>query len=384
MEREKVGGVVGGGCITPDSCMSSALAELAVYCAKRFNPKEMAFEQFPLDDESHVAAWERYVGEAGNKGVYKTLSRYLVQFAFPIWAGIRESESYRAVTLRGADRCLFPDATGLRLRHPEAMALFLKQTAAGRIPVLLVPDREDFVDVVRVLSRRNEPVPIPASMGACTIQGYNNWQRISEYRLRWEDTNPGGEWDDEFSALREKRELYQDCFIVLSQGPYSGVEGRDIGMDDDAWVERSYLIRLHHECAHYVMRRLFGSMRNHLLDELIADYAGIVAAFGAYSSDLFLRFIGLEDCPQYRPGGRMENYLGDPPLSEQAFVMLQRVVATASANLERADQENRGIVFDASEQLLPLVALSRLSLTELSDPAMPKMFRNHLLALGQK
>jgi hypothetical protein len=368
-----------------DSGMLSAVEELAVYCGKRFDAEmEMVFEQFPLEDEPHVATWERYAAEAGNNGVYETLSRHLVQFAFPIRAGIRESESYRAVTLRGADRRLFPDATGLRLRHPEAMALFLQQTAVGRIPVLLVPDREDFVDVVRALSRRNEPVPIPASMGACTIQGYNNWQRISEYRSRWEEAYPESEWNDEFIAFREMRELYQDCFIVLSKGAYSGVEGRDIGMDDDAWIERSHLIRLHHECAHYVTRRLFGSMRNHLLDELLADYAGIVAAFGAYSSDLFLRFIGLEDFPFYRSGGRMENYLGDPPLSAHAFVMLQKVVVTASANLNRADRENRGIVFDASEQLMPLVALSRMSLMELTDPAMPKMFRSHLLNLGQQ
>lgn len=368
-----------------DSGMLAAAEELAVYCGKRFEAEvEMVLEQFPLEDEPHVVAWERYVAEAGNNGVYETLSRHLVQFAFPIRAGIRESESYRAVSLRGADHCLFADATGLLLRHPEEMELFLQKTAVGRIPVLLVPDREDFVDVVRALSRRNEPVAIPTSMGACTIQGYNNWQRISEYRSRWEDTNPGCQWDDEFIAFREMRGLYQDCFIVLSKGPYSGVAGRDIGMDDDAWVERSHLIRLHHECTHYVTRRLFGSMRNHLLDELLADYAGIVAAFGAYSSDLFLRFIGLEDFPHYRSGGRMENYLGDPPLSDQSFVMLQKVVVAASANLDRADRANRGMAYDAFEQLLPLVALSRMSLMELADPAMPKMFRRHLLNLGHK
>lgn len=45
-----------------------------------------------------------------------------------------------------------------------------------------------------------------------------------------------------------------------------------------------------------------------MLDELIADYAGIVAAWGRYRADWFLRFVGLEDYPRYREGGRLQNY----------------------------------------------------------------------------
>ena len=46
-------------------------------------------------------------------------------------------------------------------------------------------------------------------------------------------------------------------------------------------------------------------MRNNLHDELIADYAGITAAIGHYRAAWFLRFLGLEDYPTYRPGGRL-------------------------------------------------------------------------------
>jgi len=75
-----------------------------------------------------------------------------------------------------------------------------------------------------------------------------------------------------------------------------------MGMDESTWHSLSLIIRLSHECTHYFTRRLFGSMRNNLLDELIADYQGIVAANGGrYRADWFLRFVGLESFPDYRP-----------------------------------------------------------------------------------
>ena len=104
-------------------------------------------------------------------------------------------------------------------------------------------------------------------------------------------------------------------------------------------------IRLEHECTHYFTRRLFGSAKNHLLDELIADYRGIVAAIGQFRADWFLRFMGLENYPNYRACGRLGYYRGDPPLSEQAFGLLQTLVQRAAENVERFDRENadRGV-----------------------------------------
>jgi hypothetical protein len=52
----------------------------------------------------------------------------------------------------------------------------------------------------------------------------------------------------------------------------------------------------------YFTRRVFGSMRNNMLDELIADYIGIIEAMGTYQADWFLRFVGLEDFPMVRGG----------------------------------------------------------------------------------
>jgi hypothetical protein len=97
---------------------------------------------------------------------------------------------------------------------------------------------------------------------------------------------------------------------------------------------------LHHEATHYFTRRAFGSMRNNLLDELVADYIGLVAATGRYDADVFLRFMGLENHLQYRPGGRLENYRGRPPLGDDAFGVLQRSVVCAAQAIEQFHSAN--------------------------------------------
>jgi hypothetical protein len=99
----------------------------------------------------------------------------------------------------------------------------------------------------------------------------------------------------------------------------------------------SLAIRRDHECAHYFTRRLFGSMRNNVLDELIADYTGLVGATGGFRADWFLRFIGLEEFPRYRAGARLDIYRGQPPLSDGAFRVLHALVKAAAENLERFD-----------------------------------------------
>jgi uncharacterized protein DUF7005 len=90
---------------------------------------------------------------------------------------------------------------------------------------------------------------------------------------------------------------------VLGSGPYSGAAAADVGLDEAEWTRSSIAIRLEHECTHHFTRRVLGSMRNRLADELIADYMGIVAATGRFRADWLVRFLGLERYPIYRPVG---------------------------------------------------------------------------------
>jgi len=109
-----------------------------------------------------------------------------------------------------------------------------------------------------------------------------------------------------------------------------------------------------------------GSAKNHLLDELIADYRGITAAIGRFRADWFLRFMGLENYPTYRLGGRLENYPGDPSLSEKAFAILQTLVILAAENVERFDHEYAERLRTSEAQVRVLTALTRMTLDALA------------------
>lgn len=327
--------------------------------------------KFPLAPEPHVATWEEYAIAAQEQGVFQALSSRLVQLRFPIQEGISQTEAYRSATRRGVPVDDMVEATGLVLKQPEKLQLMIHQSLAGAIPVLLVSNREDFVSLVQALTMRNEPKPVPASMGACMVAGFNNWDRVRQYRQQWEAQNPANcseaSWAEEFGRLIPQKELYQDRFIILSDGPYSDVSASDIGLKEPEWRRLSLTIRLEHECTHYFTRRLFDSMRNNLLDELIADYRGIVAATGHYRADWFLRFLGLESFPDYREGGRLQNYRGQPPLSDGAFKILQALVKAAAENLQRFDGDRADELRTLNGQPLMLIALTYLTLEELAS-----------------
>ncbi|NJK66426.1 MAG: hypothetical protein HC941_07710 [Microcoleus sp. SU_5_3] len=349
----------------------SEMAELLAYNQNVFDFNSVKLPQiFPLTSEPGVAAWEKYAAATETAGVYEVLKECLIQFQFPILAGISETEEYRAATRKGK----LPDesaiAIPLTFAEPEKLQIQLHQTLAGTIPVLIAANREDFVILVQALTKRNEPQPIPDSMGACTISGYNNWNRIEQYKQQWicqQHKYSETDWEAEFKRLIKRKELYQDRLIILSPGPYSNVTASNLGLTETEWGQLSLKIRLEHESTHYLTRRFFGSMRNNMIDELIADYRGIVAALGYYRSDWFLHFIGLESFPTYRKGGRLENYRGEPALSDSAFKILQILVKKAAENLDRFDKQFCQHQRTPLEQVSAMITLTALTLEELAD-----------------
>ncbi len=342
--------------------------ELLAYTEPAFRVPDELPGPFPLPDEPFVAAWEGYAAEAEERGAWPVLREKLVQLRFPVAAGVSATDAYRAATRRGERS--WPPHGGTRLRDPERLRLFLHPTAAGRVPVVVAGHRDDFVTLVRALARRNEPDAVPGSMGACIVGGYVNWDRVGALRGAWEASHPGDDagWAVELRALAPHRELYQDRFVLLSRGPYSGVPAAAMGMSAGEWEEASLAIRLEHECAHHLTRRAFGSMRNTAHDELIADFAGVVSACGRFRADWVLRFLGVEDFPRFRADGRLRSYRGDPPLSDGAFRVLQSLVRDAAANLEAAGLERAVDWGDLDARARALAAMARLTLEELGAP----------------
>ena len=310
--------------------------ELLQYNENTFDQSQALGCAFPIADEPFVKTWEQYTSEVRESGTINVLGQYLVELRFPISSGMSFTNDYRAATRRGMDPSQSASAVGLKLRAPEQCQVVLHQTMAGRIPLIIAPVREDFVTMVQAFAKHNEPAFIPDSMGALMVAGYNNWHRIHglAQALDW-DWHSETLWTEYFQYLDQHKDQYQDRFIILSKGHYSGVPPSDLDLSNDEWEQLSLVIRREHECTHYATRRMFSSMRNNLLDELIADFNGIIHASRSFRGDWLLRFFGLESFPNYRRGGRLENYRGDPCLSDGAFVLLQVIVKRAIENLER-------------------------------------------------
>ena len=357
--------------------------QLLAYNENRFDHSRLSrLSHLPAPDEPFVNAWERYEKESLQKGAFETLKSHLVQFCFPIQKGISETAFYRSATRKGILPQNIPEATGLQLKHPERFRFHIRNTLAGRIPILITGHRDDFVSVLRALTRKNEPEKIPSATGAMMVSGYNNWDRVHTLKAGWKNDHPedaeGLGWSLAFQEIRRNKHLYQDKFILLSDGPYSDVAARDLGLSNDRWKEISLTIRREHECTHYVTKTLLGSMQNRLLDELIADYMGLVAGVGRFRADWFLRFMGLEGFPRYRAGGRLENYRGDPPLTENAFRLLGTLVEKAARNLEAFDGQYGRRPRGTDDRRKVFLALTRLTVEEMASEHGAEIFHERI------
>ena len=339
----------------------------------------------PLPDEPFVSRWDTYRSEAASGGVYRCLWSRFPQLQFPIETGISDSDEYKSAVRRGLPSGRSAEH-GLQLERPDLLSLSIHPSLAGRIPILVTEHRHDFLSLVRALANRNEPVAVPDSMGGCIIAGYNNWDRIGAYRRSWEARHPGSDvsdWQAEFQALSARKELYQDTFILLSAGSYSGVDASGLGLDPVQWQHMSVAIRRAHECTHYFTRRVFSSMRNNVLDEVVADFIALIEATGTFDTSWFLAFFGLENYPEFRPSGRLTNYMGSPPLSPSAFQILQRLVWRVGHNLGQFHAQHRERLRHASTRARVILTLSSMTVEELAEDTAPDQVSARLTRLDE-
>jgi len=347
----------------------AAVDELLAYTENHFHPEQLVADLvLPLAPEPHLAVWNEYARAVMSARSIEPLREMLVQLRFPIRDGISSDEDYRAATRRG----VVPAGGSGGLRFRGEVRLVIHDHPAGPVPAFITTDRDDFVALVRAFTGRNEPQPVPDSQGAAVVTGFNNWDRIRRYRRAWEAEHPAAteeEWQAEFARMIPNTPQYQDRFLIVSSGPYSGVPAGEMNLTDQDWRERSVVLRLEHEAAHYFTKRVFGSMKNQIHDELIADWAGIRAAAGRYRADWFLRFMGLEAFPAYRPGGRLQNYRASPaPLSDEAFRVLRAVTYRAAITLERFEQAHGEDPRDRRSLAAGLIRLASVTLDEMAGP----------------
>lgn len=322
---------------------------------------------FPSGDEAHVAVWDGYAADARRVGAVAALAPRFVQLTCPIAAGISQDPRYRAATRQGraAEAAALGDAPPFA--QPDAVRLSVVETLTGRCPVIVAGDRADFERLVQCLTARNEPEPVPPSMGACLVSGLINWDRVHRHEAAWRQAHPAADdadWQEEWRRFSSERAGYQDRVLLLSTGPYSGVW--PAGVDRDDWIARSLVVRREHECLHYATFRAYGVVRTHVFDEILADFVGLVRAFGRYDGALAREVLGV-DADGRRLGGRIENYRGTPPLSDAAFDAVAVLAARATAALESA-WDAAGEAPDAAVLLRWVRGLCAVPLEGLSSP----------------
>lgn len=351
----------------------TTIDELLAYTAKPFG--DTVCPVFPLVDEPHLEAWREYAAEAARDGAAAALRRHFVQMRAPIRAGISQEPAYLAATRKGQSAAADDEfAPGLALANPDGLRLEVVDTIAGGAPALIADDRRDFVALVQAFTERNEPVDVPPAMGACIVNGLTNWDRVEAYRARWKDEHADEAdtgWGEEFRRFAARKELYQDRFIILSRGPYSGIAADAAGLPETDWLAQSLTIRREHECAHYFTYRVFRSMRNNVFDELIADFVGLARAFGGYRRDLAARFLGLETFPAIRAGSRLDVYRGN--LSAGALATIGSLAVAATRNLQTVSDDHPAISRDLAALAQLTYRLYGLTFEELASPEMPAL-----------
>ena len=148
-------------------------------------------------------------------------------------------------------------------KNTDALRIFFAETLGGRLPVVVTGNHEDFCSMEAVLNRRRKAADYPLTVNAFTIEA-------------------------------RAPKIFRHKVILLGSAPYSNIPADCLGLEETDWMERSYRLRLAHECTHYETLRLFGDMRNHALDEIAADVFGQLAAFGDFSAARQRLFFGLE------------------------------------------------------------------------------------------
>lgn len=146
-------------------------------------------------------------------------------------------------------------------RNVDAIKISFIQTLAGKLPSIYMENHDDFEALSSFLSNKTEIRKLPVTVNAFTMS-----------------TNIRG--------VRHK-------IILLNRAPYSNISADKFNLTAEDWLEKSQKIRLRHESAHYETLRLFGGMKNHALDEILADALGQIAAFGNFSANRQRIFFGL-------------------------------------------------------------------------------------------
>lgn len=294
----------------------------------------------PLEPDETLQWWRKLVAASEPDEWFTELQQQLPQLLLPQVKGISQSDTYKAAILRGEPI----ESTQLKSiqpwERPQELELEIAEHPCVAVPVLRTPSWVDFQRLVRALAHRCEPVVLADGVHAQAISGLIHWDLIRQFGPK----------------ARAK-------LILLHEAPYGSVPAQQLPWDlsDAEWCRRSGHLRLEHELTHLATKRVLGEMRINLLDELIADFMGMLKAMGCYSAEVFGRCLGVDPIDGPQPNGRWMTYVAqlDPGEAQQVVALtMQR-----SIELEQIAQD-----LDPQAINQPLVLLSWLCRQKLNKP----------------
>lgn len=351
---------------------SASPPSFRAYCRSLFTRDRLPRgPALPLPEEAHVAVWREYARAAGNNPL-ALLQAKLPQLNAPIRAGVSATPEYGALTRQGKAFRRSDFGGRLRLERPAALRLSIHDHPAGALPVLITAHRPDLVTLLRAFGHRNEPAPIPPTVNAMMVSGYINWDRIGRYRSEWLAAGHRAEdWPAEMSRVdREETWRFRDRLMLAGTAPYAGLSVRALGLrlTPAVWRRRSLILRIEHEFTHYATKRLFGAMRNNLLDELIADFMGMTAALGRFRAKWFLAGMGIEKWPEIKAEGRAHAYrMG---LGDADFVKACGLATRAATGLETVSRRH----YRAADRRRFFLGMTGLALADWASPRAEPLF----------
>lgn len=363
----------------------NAIEQVFQYCNNPFNPDLLnTGHVFPLPEELHVKDWRAYCSGSGGDQL-SFLQTKIVQLNIPVREGISQSESYRDVVRKGKPFSEENFDGRLTFEFLKKIQCYIHEHPAGSLPVITTSVRSDFEKLYRALACRCEPVSIQESVNATVVAGLINWDRVRNYRERWEKkasplSMATGGWRAEMNRVaKEEPGHFHDRLILICKNSYSSVtaEQLQLDMDEFEWIEKSTVLRIEHEFTHYATKRLFDSMRNNILDETIADFMGVTAALGSYKAQWFKTFLGLENWPDVRQNGRIFTYKGD--LKENAFQLLCVLTCHAAAGLEKLGAQ----FYKPEKRNQFFLALTAMTLELLASKKAEKIFNTYYAAVSR-
>jgi len=203
----------------------------------------------------------------------------------------------------------------IKFESPKSVEIELYPSIGGDIPIITAENPADFYSILRNVIYKGKDDPNISRMGAAFAFGK------------------------------------QTRFILLSCKPYADIPAELMGLDEETWTQKSLLIRKHHECAHYFTKRYYGSSKNNLHDELVADFSGFYSAFGEFKAEWFLRGLGLLDNPDGNEG-RITIYTEG--LSDKSVKIIAQLAFVIAKGVEKWSETSDFIEMDKISRLKAL------------------------------